>query len=606
MPPERQKHHTSLEPYNVPKRPDDRRLYSRHRKQQVLLFLLHHRIPSSGSTIGRPLADKPLANDPPIEPGYRMPTYSEAADYFRIKRLTTVSYWWKTRETLLKGCVTQKHAPKWPQLENELVRLFTATRERNKIVTMHWFRRTSAEVWKCLYPSNNSVFVFSHGWFWKFLRRAGIVRRRVTKAASKPPSEVVRTVNSFIQFVRKHSRRQGEESYYATVLRSSPPTANEAADEPTYVTPKKTSLRRFPPKLIVNLDETPLPFEFFSGYTYDWKGVTTVAGKSDRSGWDKRQAIIILHIMANNDTPFKPVIIFHGQGTVLAKEQPYYDLKVEVHFNPTAYHNEEMFLRWLEDVYQPYVADNADGNEENLVVMDAAAFHKTPAVMKFLHEAYPPMLTALIPPGLTSYLQPFDTAVNGPFKKLLQQAADEYIKRLEKKERLPEFWLVKDRRIMATHIVAIAWAYLSADKKLIRKAFLNCGISIHPDGRKNQLISIKGVNNTAINPNGWFGYLKVGNALDAYATIPDDDDFITALFSATENVSIKLVTQKQLQAECARRGIPKSGTKPELLAKLQAHEAQIDGGQEAGYRPHYKPNEKNEFAIMSGEALLSE
>jgi hypothetical protein len=29
------------------------------------------------------------------------------------------------------------------------------------------------------------------------------------------------------------------------------------------------------------------------------------------------------------------------------------------------------------------------------------------------------MLTALIPPGLTSYLQPLDTAVNGPFKKLL-------------------------------------------------------------------------------------------------------------------------------------------------------------------------------------------
>jgi hypothetical protein len=175
------------------------------------------------------------------------------------------------------------------------------------------------------------------------------------------------------------------------VLRFSPPIANEAADEPTYVTPKNISFRRFPPKLIVNLDETPLPFEFLSGYTYDWKEVTTMAGKSDRSGWNKRQATIILHIMANGDTSFKPVIIFYGQGTVLAKEQPYYDLRVEVHFNPTAYHNKEMFLRWLEDVYQPYVADNADGNEESLVVMDAAVFYKTFAVMKFLYEAYSPM-----------------------------------------------------------------------------------------------------------------------------------------------------------------------------------------------------------------------
>jgi hypothetical protein len=151
---------------------------------------------------------------------------------------------------------------------------------------------------------------------------------------------------------------------------------------------------------------------------------------------------------------------------------------------------------------------------------------------------------------------------------------------------------------MAIHIVAIAWAHLSANKELIRKAFLNCGIFIHFNGREDQLISIKGVNNTAIDRNGWFGYSEVGNALYAYATIPDDDDLMTALVSATEGMSIKLVTQKQLQTECARRGIPKSGTKPKLLAKLQAHEAQIGGGQEAGYRPHYRPNKEDEFAII--------
>jgi hypothetical protein len=126
---------------------------------------------------------------------------------------------------------------------------------------------------------------------------------------------------------------------------------------------------------------------------------------------------------------------------------------------------------------------------------------------------------------------------------------------------------------MATHIVAMAWAHLSADRELIRKAFLNCGIYIHLDGRENHLLSIKGVENTAIDPNGWFGYSAVGNALDAHATIPDDDDLMTALVSATEGMSIKLVTQQQLQAECARHGIPRSGTKPELLARLQAHEA---------------------------------
>jgi hypothetical protein len=101
-----------------------------------------------------------------------------------------------------------------------------------------------------------------------------------------------------------------------------------------------------------------------------------------------------------------------------------------------------------------------------------------------------------------------------------------------------------------------------------------------------------------IDPNGWFGYSAVGNALDAYATIPDDDDLMTALVSATKGVSIKLVTQKQLQAECARQGIPRSGTKPELLARLQAYEA---GGRQ---RTGHKPSEEDGFAIISTPITL--
>jgi hypothetical protein len=67
-----------------------------------------------------------------------------------------------------------------------------------------------------------------------------------------------------------------------------------------------------------------------------WKKVTTMAGKSDHNSWNKRQAIIILHIIANGDTLFKPILIFHGQGTVIAKEQLRYNPRVDVYFNPAA------------------------------------------------------------------------------------------------------------------------------------------------------------------------------------------------------------------------------------------------------------------------------
>jgi hypothetical protein len=165
-----------------------------------------------------------------------------------------------------------------------------------------------------------------------------------------------------------------------------------------------------------------------------------------------------------------------------------------------------MFLEWLEDTYQSYIASQAGEGEESMVVMDAAAFHKIPPIMKFLRKVVPFMLIAFIPPRLISHLQPLNTAINGPFKKLLQQAANKYIEQLESEKRLPEVWSIADRPVMVIHIVAMAWAHLSANKELVRKAFFNCGISIHPDGRENHLISIKGVKNTDIDPNGYFGY----------------------------------------------------------------------------------------------------
>jgi hypothetical protein len=134
--------------------------------------------------------------------------------------------------------------------------------------------------------------------------------------------------------------------------------------------------------------------------------------------------------MADGSTPFKPAIIFHGKGAVARRE--HYDDRVDLHFNETAYNNEDLFHTWLQNIYQPYVTQQACGIEESLIVMDAAAFHKTEAIRIFIKQAQPPIRTAIIPPGLTSLMKPLDTAVNGPFKQLLHEA-DLYLKELEKR-----------------------------------------------------------------------------------------------------------------------------------------------------------------------------
>jgi hypothetical protein len=93
------------------------------------------------------------------------------------------------------------------------------------------------------------------------------------------------------------------------------------------------------------------------------------------------------------------------------------------------------------------------------------------------------------------------------------------------------------------------------------------------------LINIKGVDNSSIDPNGWRGW----SAHNSHTIVDEDFDYMTALISATEELkpSLRTVTQKRLQEECVRRGLAKSGTKADLLARLQMHESQQNlGGDE--------------------------
>jgi hypothetical protein len=200
------------------------RTYSRRRKQEVLLFLVHHRIPMRTNDINdymRP--SRVLDGMPDIEEeGFRRPTTLEAAQYFQIANEATIRGWWIKREKIFGNrSIFSTYLPKWPALKKTLVEHFTAARTENKIVTVHWFRRMAQQIWQRLYPRLIDVFVFSNGWFWRFLRRHGIVRRRITKMATNPLEEVVKVLNCFIQYIRRNNRRKDD--WIAMTFRSSPP-----------------------------------------------------------------------------------------------------------------------------------------------------------------------------------------------------------------------------------------------------------------------------------------------------------------------------------------------------------------------------------------------
>jgi len=95
-------------PYKQPK-PISRvqRSYSRERKVEVILYLLHHRVQDDQNRRIRAGESRIGATEPtePTQPTdstgvtYRAPTYHEASAHFKIPA-TTIAAWWKQKDKI--------------------------------------------------------------------------------------------------------------------------------------------------------------------------------------------------------------------------------------------------------------------------------------------------------------------------------------------------------------------------------------------------------------------------------------------------------------------------------------------------------------------------
>lgn len=359
--------------------------------------------------------------------------------------------------------------------------------------------------------------------------------------ATKLPEEYVKISNSFLRFIRRVSNR-GRSQHVSRIIEITSPS------------------KRFPRSRILNLDETPIPFEYLDGYTYNSCGSRTVAGRSSRSGWDKRQATLILYIFADGVTRLKPNIIFHGaeKSRILADEIDLYAPDVTVSFNPTAYNNEDLLLRWISEELDPILQQ-----KEHLLVMDVAAFHKTEAVLTALRERR--VITALIPPGCTSLLQPLDTAVNAAFKVWLREATDEYLEKFD-----PDFtkvWSTSERRVMTTWVVSKAAAKLASRPDLVKKAFVECGISISPNGSEDNLVKIKDIKPEDIDFSGWENaadpVVKFEHIVDQFR---DEEEY--GLADDSSYLALLSLRKADLIELCRLRGLPVSGNKGDLAQHI--------------------------------------
>ena len=434
-----------------------KRTYNQKHRIRVLIFLEHYRIPLP-------------------EPGkLRPPTQQEASKRYKIPQ-RTISEWVKKKNLIEEG---GSKAPArevgndlaldsrcwWPELEEAIYKEFIKWREEGRLIRRGWFRVQAGFHFRELYPDlDPTMFRFSNGWFSKFLGRHRISLRCITKKAQRLPAEYQSLVLNWLRFNRRNSQPKNT-PFLELVL--------------------QTPANRFSESNICNLDETPIPFEYLEGKTYDPIGAKTVWAKSSQNGWDKRQASLVLCVFADGIPRIPPMIIFRGKGERLGREREKYHPGVEVEFNPKAYMNDQLFLQYIEQHLIP-----ALGGRPSLFAIDLMGSHKTPAVLEKLRAHN--ILPSLIPGGCTSLLQPLDVAINKPFKEMIRELTDTAIFEAEDANTFHQ-WTVSDRRILTTTCVGDAFYQFHLTKsEIIRRVFRQVGLSLPVDGTSDSELKIKG------------------------------------------------------------------------------------------------------------------
>lgn len=447
-----------LEDMRPIRRPE--RSWSQRQKIRVLVFLYHHRIPTKREE-------------------YRSPTQQEAADVFCVPQ-RTISEWVKNQKKIEQYGMTSGvrsartvQICRWPELEAELYQLFLERRALGQPIRRGWFRIYAGEIFHKLYPdANSSVFRFSVGWFKAFLGRYRVSLRCITKKAQKIPADYHKLVINWMQFNRRNSQPDPSElhpvCWMEVVL--------------------CRAVGRYHLSNICNLDETPLPFEYLNGRTYDIVGSKTIWVKETRSGWDKRQASLVLCIFADGINRIPPMIIFHGKGSntkPFQEEQKRYHPGVIVEFNETAYMNDALFLKYIELYLIPVL-----GGRPSLFALDMCTSHKTPAVLDTLRKQK--IIPSLIPAGCTSLVQPLDVSINKPLKEHIRSFTEEAIQDCESAEEF-ERWTVGDRRVLTTCAVGDAWYQFAVEKQeIIKRVFRKVGLSLPIDGSADHELDVKG------------------------------------------------------------------------------------------------------------------
>ncbi|CAJ0602651.1 unnamed protein product [Cylicocyclus nassatus] len=167
------------------------------------------------------------------------------------------------------------------------------------------------------------------------------------------------------------------------------------------------------PEDLGNMDEVPVTFDMPGRYTVDIRGTQDVGIAG--TGSEKTNFTVVLGVTADGICP--PMVIFKRKS-VPKDTPPRIILKANAH----GWMNEELMHDWVEEWMGS--EHPAKSPEKALLILDAACCHITMEAKKAIQKR---AKIAVMPGGLTKYLQPLDISVNNSFKAKLRNRWEEWM-----------------------------------------------------------------------------------------------------------------------------------------------------------------------------------
>ena len=199
------------------------------------------------------------------------------------------------------------------------------------------------------------------------------------------------------------------------------------------------------------MDETPVYLDMFSDTTIDFIGAENDSIVT--TGREKYRLTVLLSICANG-WKLPPLVVVKGEsGKTIENKLRKLDFcqkeQIFVYTQKSGWCTNEIMEEWIKKVYSPY---SKWCKEKVLLIIDQAPSHVSDISIKMFKSLDINYL--LIPPGLTSILQPLDIGVNKIFKEKLKFKFEQY--KIDKNN-INENFSLQDARIRLLNFINEIW-----------------------------------------------------------------------------------------------------------------------------------------------------